>query len=103
MIEIDEPPDVLACSTCMRPLVHLWSPRTKRWVRFAAEPTDPRTLHVDDCRDRNPDIPSWRERNPYTHDPDAAERAHRGRALVDAALAEHSSEGESLDVAQHHV
>jgi hypothetical protein len=87
MIEIEDPPDVRACMSCMRPIVWLWSPRTKTWVKFAAEPADNRLLRVDECRTGD-HLPSWRQWPVPAVDEDAPERARRGRALVEQALAD---------------
>lgn len=87
MIHIPDAPTIQACTTCWRPIVWLWSPRTEAWVAFAPQPADNRVLRVDDCKRADVDrMPSWRDAAVTGHDPNAAERTARGRALVDEAL-----------------
>ena len=64
MIEIEEPPDIAACTTCMRPLVWLFSGRRSIWVAFATEPTDIELLRVHRCRLEGGQPMSWRYLEP---------------------------------------
>lgn len=58
MIEIDEPPDTAACSTCGG-LVWLWSPRRLAWVAFVLQP-DRDLLRVHGCRHAQ-DFATWKD------------------------------------------
>lgn len=52
MIQIDEPPDTLACSTCMQPLEWVWRRRDGKWyaiVRSEAS-EDPTVVKLHSCR-----------------------------------------------------
>jgi hypothetical protein len=88
VIEIPEPPDIQACASCMCPLSWLFSARRSEWVAFVPNTADNRTLHLHGCRDRHAP-PSWRDYpSPWeSADPGAAERVHRGAAMVRAVLA----------------
>lgn len=61
MIEIEEPPDIRACTTCMRPLSWLYSWRTRTWVAFAHHADDRLTLRVHTCRLAGTDRTPWRQ------------------------------------------
>lgn len=52
MIQIDEPPDVLACSTCMQPLDWVYRKRDGKWyaiVRILGA-DDPTVVKLHSCR-----------------------------------------------------
>jgi hypothetical protein len=87
VIEIEEPPNRLACAPCSKPLTWLWSPRTRQWVPFHPDPESTRTLHVHGCDVFGDPPPSWREleRQP-------PEVIHAGAALVRTALEEATKE-----------
>lgn len=80
MTQIPQPPPAAACATCVRPLVHLWSPRHERWITFATDPDDRDTLHVHRCHERRD------ERNWRTTTPVPPERVSAGADRVRAAL-----------------
>lgn len=84
MITIEDPPIATACAGCQRPLVWVYSARTGKWVAVVPDGGQADIMRVHRCRDGIPQ-PSWRDTPPAG---DPAERARRGRALVDAALAE---------------
>lgn len=78
MIEIEEPPDDLrACATCQRPLVWLFSARTRVWLAFATVPGDLETLRVHRCRLEPRSSDYWR----YL-EPQSPETIHAGAERV---------------------
>lgn len=87
MIEIEEPPDIRACTDSMTPLVWLYSARTSHWVPFCTEPLDTAVLRLHRCRRHGDPPPTWREiqaRDPETVRAGAARvRAElRGKGLA---------------------
>jgi hypothetical protein len=92
VIEIPNPPPAHACASCASPLVWLWSPRKSAWVSFVPESTNPRALEAHGCAEAGPQR-SWRDLPAAweVNDPRRAERARKGRALVDAVLAGRSA------------
>jgi len=84
MIQITEPPDVAACSTCMSPLSWLWSAKRQNWV--AVIPLDRITFRLHQCRHAQ-DLPTWRD-IPHVH----PETVRRGAAKVRAVLLERTGE-----------
>lgn len=81
MLTIPDRPDRPICST-HGPLRWGWFTDTRqgaRWVSFTFDPGGVLVPHV--CDNPEPTPTRWQP------DPVVAERAHRGRALVDAALA----------------
>jgi hypothetical protein len=83
VIEIEEPPtDIRACATCQRPLVWLFSARTRVWIAFATVPDKVDELRVHRCRLEPRSSDYWRYLE--LQDP---ETIHAGAALVRAELA----------------
>ena len=58
MIQIVEPPDQPACSTCGA-LIWLWSPRREAWVCFVTGP-DRDVIRLHACRHAQ-DYATWKE------------------------------------------
>jgi hypothetical protein len=58
VIQIDEPPDQPACSTCGA-LIWLWSPRREAWVCFVTGP-DRTVIRLHGCRHAQ-DPATWRD------------------------------------------
>lgn len=76
MIEIDEPPDQLACSTCGA-LIWLWSPRREAWVCFVLGP-ERHVIRLHGCRHAQ-DYATWKD---LPHgDPQPVEYVEAKRAL----------------------
>jgi hypothetical protein len=91
VIEIEEPPDDLrACASCSRPLVWLYSARTRIWLAFATVPEDLETLRVHRCRLQPRSSDYWR----YL-EPQSPETAHAGAARVREELERAQREGDS--------
>lgn len=77
MIEIEEPPNIRACARCHRPLIWLWSGRTRVWVAFATVPGDNEQLRVHGCPLYGEPVPSWRH---LEEQPPETRRAGAARA-----------------------
>lgn len=58
MIEIAEAPDIHACTSCMSPLVWLYSYRTGR--TFSVVATSPTGFEIHGCKHAQ-DLPTWRQ------------------------------------------
>jgi hypothetical protein len=84
VLTIDDPPERPICSTCMSPLVHVFSARTRKWVAMVAE--SEMRLQVHQCDQRDPSPVRW------VPDPAVAERSARGNALVRRTLAAKAQE-----------
>jgi hypothetical protein len=78
---IDEPPVAAACSGCQSALSWIYSQRTGKWVAIIRDSSDATVMRVHQCRDGIPPARDWRTED-KPGDP------VRGRALVDAAIAE---------------
>jgi hypothetical protein len=90
VIEIEEPPeDLRACATCSRPLVWLYSARTRVWLAFATVPGDLDTLRVHRCRLEPRTSDYWRYLEPQ--DP---ETIRAGAALARRELERAQREGD---------
>lgn len=61
MIEIDEPPDIAACSTYAVPLVWLWSARAGKWKSFEPIDGDLDLIRRHRCERHGDPNPSWRQ------------------------------------------
>lgn len=88
MIEIPEPPDLPACSACMRPLRWLWSARRRDWIAVVSVADDPDGMRVH----RHPEQPSWRDVPPPPAVPGSPAIAE-ARAVAAAAR----TRGDSFD------
>lgn len=62
MIQIDDPPDALACASCTSPLDWVWHARRKCWYAIARWPGDPDPTVVKIHTCRLPGVErSWRD------------------------------------------
>lgn len=83
MLTIDEPPDVLACSTCSLPLDWVWRRKDERWYaicRWDHHP-DPTVVKLHTCS-----LPAVKP-HPYRLEYQPPEVRERGRKLARAVLA----------------
>lgn len=81
-MEIPDPPERPVCLDCNRALLWLYSARKSRWFAVVVEDANRLTVHTCQAGDRS----SWRGTAWTPATPERAERAHRGAALVRAAL-----------------
>lgn len=83
MIEIEEPPDIAACSTYAVPLVWLWSPRAARWKSYEPVDSDLDLMRRHRCERHGDPDPKWRQLT-FNEEPDPVlvERAHAGAERV---------------------
>ena len=88
MIEIDEPPDRMACAEHQVPLVWLWSPRAGTWKAF--EPVDGATdtIRRHRCDFHGDPNPPWRQLELQP-----PEVVHAGAERVRQELASKESDG----------
>jgi hypothetical protein len=49
VIQIDDPPTLRACISCMSPIAWRWNPTTGTWMAYAMVPGDTELLRVHKC------------------------------------------------------
>lgn len=88
MIEIEEPPDIAACSTFMVPLTWLYSARAAKWKSYELVDADTDTIRRHRCERHSKPDPVWRQLTFNEEpDPELVERAHAGAERVRQELA----------------
>lgn len=96
MIEIEDPPNTLACSTCMQPLDWIYRVRDGKWyaiVRFG-QVDDPTVVKLHSCR--LPGVERTWANMPY-QPPEVRRRGSRRARAALAAAAKKRTEKERPD------
>lgn len=81
MIEIEEPPTILACAEHQVPVVWLYSARAAKWKAYVPVDGDTDTIRRHRCEYHGDPAPPWRQLELQT-----PEKIHAGAALVRAEL-----------------
>lgn len=93
MIEIEEPPDIQACSTYMVPLTWLWSHRAAKWKSYELVDADTDTIRRHRCERHSTLDPPWRQLTfNDVPDPELVESSHAGARRVRQALKDATKE-----------
>jgi hypothetical protein len=95
VIQVDEPPDVLACSECMSPLTWIWVFHLGRTIAVVpVQGEDRMTFRLHTCR-----LNEEKSKRPWryvqTQSPDTARRGARRARAVLAAKRKHKHTEES--------
>lgn len=96
MIEIEEPPDIRACTAGMVPLVWLWSLRSRAWKSYEPVDGDTDTIRRHRCERHGDPRQPWEQLELRTEpDPAIAARSHAGAERVRRELERAASKEES--------